>query len=52
MHTLAINLAHVGALTSLCEFDGQQTIKSLKDLKNIFKKTISGIQSEYQTVWI
>ena len=38
MHTLAINLAHVGAWASLCEFNGPQTIKCLKNLKNLFKK--------------
>ena len=40
MHALAIYLAHVGAWTSLCEFNGPQTIKCLKNLKNLifFKK--------------
>ena len=39
MHTLAINLAHVGAWTSLCEFNGLQMIKCLKNLKNLFYAT-------------
>ena len=34
------------------EFNSPQKIKCLKNLKKLLKNTISGIQSECQTVWI